>query len=69
MKLKLKLLGFAVTALVLASCGKKEADTAAPAIAAEEEKVAGSRETACYDGRIHGRIRTAQDSRRADIRP
>lgn len=39
MKLKLKLLGLAVTALVLASCGKKEADSAAPVVAAEEEKV------------------------------
>ena len=34
--MKLKLLGIAVTALILASCGKKEA---APAGAAEEEKV------------------------------
>lgn len=37
--MKLKLLGLAVTALVLASCGKKEGDTAATAPAAVEEKV------------------------------
>ena len=36
--MKLKLLGIAVTALILASCGKKDGD-AAPAAAAEEEKV------------------------------
>lgn len=39
MKLKFKLIGLAVTALVLASCGKKEGDSAAPVVAAEEEKV------------------------------
>lgn len=39
MKLKLRLLGLAVTALVLASCGKKDGDSNAPVIAAEEEKV------------------------------
>jgi len=39
MKLKFKLIGLAVTALVLASCGKKEGDSAAPVAAAEEEKV------------------------------
>ena len=37
--MKLKLLGLAVSALMLASCGKKEGDTAATAPAAEEEKV------------------------------
>lgn len=37
--MKLKLLGLAVTVLVLASCGKKEADSAPVAAAAEEEKV------------------------------
>ena len=37
--MKLKLLGLAVSALMLASCGKKEGDTAANAPAAEEEKV------------------------------
>ena len=36
--MKLKLLGIAVTALILASCGKKDGD-AAPVAAAEEEKV------------------------------
>ena len=37
--MKLKLLGLAVSALMLASCGKKDGDTAATAPAAEEEKV------------------------------
>ncbi|HWS40259.1 MAG TPA: polyamine ABC transporter substrate-binding protein [Arenimonas sp.] len=37
--MKFKLIGLAVTALVLASCGKKEGDSAAPVVAAEEEKV------------------------------
>jgi len=37
--MKLKLLGLAVTVLVLASCGKKEGDSAPVAAAAEEEKV------------------------------
>jgi putrescine transport system substrate-binding protein len=37
--MKLKLIGLAVTALVLASCGKKEEATGAAAPAAEEEKV------------------------------
>lgn len=39
MKLKLKLLGLAVTALVLASCGKNKDENAASVVAAEEEKV------------------------------
>lgn len=37
--MKLKLLGLAVTALMLASCGKKEGENAAAAPAAEEEKI------------------------------
>ncbi len=37
--MKLKLLGLAVTALMLASCGKKEGDSASTAAAAVEEKV------------------------------
>jgi putrescine transport system substrate-binding protein len=37
--MKLKLLGLAVTALMLASCGKKEGDSTSAAPAAEEEKV------------------------------
>ncbi len=37
--MKLKLLGLAVSALMLASCGKKEGNSASTAAAAEEEKV------------------------------
>lgn len=37
--MKLKLLGLAVTALMLTSCGKKESDSASTAAAAVEEKV------------------------------
>ncbi len=37
--MKLKLLGLAVTALMLASCGKKEGDGASTATAGEEDKV------------------------------
>ncbi len=37
--MKLKLLGLAVSALMLASCGKKEGDSASIAAAGEEEKV------------------------------